>query len=148
MVEPRHDKRSPEDEEKHETERRGKPVSVFHFSQNLVVVPKRMRKQIIRSAHTHPLSGHSGYDSTMNRILHTMFWPDMKDIKEFVDHCEDCLRAKDPHHFKKYPLTPWSRPSGPNQRIHVDLCGPFKTANGGSNYVLAVTDAYSKFKME
>ena len=35
-------------------------------------------------------------------------------------------------------------PAGPNQRVHFDLYGPFKTSESGNKYVLVYTDAFTK----
>ena len=35
--------------------------------------------------------------------------------------------------------------TAPNQRIHIDLFGPLKNSENGNNYILGITDAFTKY---
>jgi hypothetical protein len=66
------------------------------------------------------------------------------DGQEFAaKNCEVCLKAKMPKHaFGKSE----SRADRPCELIHADLMGPITPeSNGGSNYVLAVLDDFSRY---
>jgi len=67
-----------------------------------------------------------------------------KDIEEHVRDCSTCLRATNKGIPPPPPLTPLPPPQGPNRRIHADLFGPLKSSERNNNYVVVVTDAFSK----
>ena len=48
---------------------------------NQIVVPKEIRKEILKIAHDVPLGGHLGNRKTRRRILQNFFWPGIfKDV--------------------------------------------------------------------
>ena len=68
-----------------------------------------------------------------------VWWPNIdSDIEDTVRSCQVCqaTRASPP----EAPVHPWSYPTGPWQRVHVDFKGPVL----GRTY-LVVVDAYSKY---
>ena len=68
-----------------------------------------------------------------------MWWPGLdKDIECLARSCVPCKSAK--RASPTAPLQPWSWPSKPWQRFHLDFAGPFQ----GSTFFLAV-DAQSKW---
>ena len=68
-----------------------------------------------------------------------MWWPGLDgEIEQLAKSCQPCHEAKQAP--AKAPLHPWSWPSKPWQRIHVDFAGPFM----GKNFFLA-NDAHSKW---
>ena len=60
------------------------------------------------------------------------------EIEKVAKSCEACLEAKQAP--AKAPLQPWTWPSKPWQRIHIDYAGPFM----GKSFLLAI-DAHSKW---
>ena len=61
-----------------------------------------------------------------------------KDIESLVKMCELCQQVK--HMPPSAPVHPWSWPSGPWQRVHVDFAGPFQ-----DNMFFLAIDAHSKY---
>jgi hypothetical protein len=112
---------------------------------NLMFVPKPYRKQLICEAHGAPLTGHGGISKTNHRLMQYYYWFSMtKDIKEHITTCLQCQafeKSKQP----KTPLGALPQTSMPNQRIHVDLFGPLKTASRNSKFLLVMTDSFSKY---
>ena len=110
-----------------------------------VVAPIAMRPEIIKEAHNSALCGHGGVFKTYERISSEFFWPKMSaDISEHIAQCKPCQANSNKGTLPPAPLQSLPIPGGPNQRIHVDLFGPLKSSEGGSKYVLVMTDALTK----
>ena len=68
-----------------------------------------------------------------------LWWPGLDmDIEKMAGSCVECKKAKKAP--PTAPLQPWSWPSRPWQRVHLDFAGPFQ----GVTFLLAI-DAYSKW---
>ena len=108
------------------------------------LAPESKRQRIIASAHGPPLVGHWGIERTMIRILNDYFWPSMaRDVHEYIEKCAECrTNAKE----SIATLRPLQAAKDFNQRVHIDLVGPFLKPSGQDNkYVLVIIDAFSKF---
>ena len=67
-----------------------------------------------------------------------------QDIHEHIKNCLNCqLHDKN----KKKPALLQSLPtcSAQNQRVHLDLFGTIKSSTNKNNYILCMTDAFSKY---
>jgi transposase InsO family protein len=124
----------------------GKPKEgKLENKQYRVVVPKIMRKEFLQEAHNSLLTGHAGQFKTTQRIAATFWWPNIGEhVKQHIQECQTCQSVTD----KGKPLPPKRQPlpipPGPSWRIHVDLFGPNKCADGKKRYVLVMTDAFTK----
>ena len=100
-----------------------------------VIVPTSLQKQLLADLH----QNHPGM-SKMKMVARGHFWwPGLDgDIEALAKSCQPCHEAKQSP--PKAPLHPWSWPSKPWQRIHLDLAGPFM----GKMFLLAI-DAHSKW---
>ena len=66
------------------------------------------------------------------------------DIGFWIQSCDTCQRRKNIHPTPKAPMR--IRISGePNERIAMDVCGPLIKTPDGNEYVLAITDYFTKF---
>ena len=100
-----------------------------------VVIPKSLRQSILEELHL----SHPGMTRMKTITRGQFWWPGLdSDIEGLAKSCSACLEAKQAP--AKAPLHPWTWPSKPWQRIHVDYAGPFM----GNNYLLVV-DAHSKW---
>ena len=100
-----------------------------------VVVPSSLRDAVLTELHeTHPrMTRMKGLSRSY------VWWPKIdSDIERIVSTCLVCQKMRsDP---VKVPVNPWTFPTQPWSRIHVDFVGPVP----GATY-LVVADAYSKF---
>ena len=100
-----------------------------------VIVPKKLQQQVLNELH----QSHPGM-ARMRTLAHShVWWPNLDhDIESLVKACSQCqsVRSSPP----VAPLHPWSWPTRPWQRIHVDYAGPFR----GRNFLIVV-DAHSKW---
>ncbi len=85
-----------------------------------VIVPAHLKDQVLSKLHdTHP-----GIVRMKAIARSHVWWPQIdRDIEDIVNSCPSCLRVKQSP--SSAPLHPWTWPSKPWQRIHVNLFGPF-----------------------
>jgi len=55
------------------------------------------------------------------------------------------LSTKENWQIKNQPLAPLPIPEMPNSRIHADLFGPMVNASRKSDYILCITDPFTKY---
>ena len=123
----------------------GRRKGVLSAKDLRVAIPHSMRKEIIDEAHNSWIGGHGGVFKTTERIKAEFWWPSMAlDIETHVRDCSTCLRATNKGLPAPPPLQPLPEPAGPNRRIHADLFGPLKDSVRKNNFVLVITDAFSK----
>jgi transposase InsO family protein len=111
-----------------------------------LVVPDKLRRQVLQDCHDHPLSGHFGVKKTCNKVRQKYFWPNIiKDVKDYVRRCETCAKYKVPQlppigHMGKHREV-----SQPFQIVSLDLMGPFPRSKSGNTMLLVVSCWFSKF---
>ena len=100
-----------------------------------VVVPPQGRQSVLNELH----SGHSGVSRTKSLARGLVWWPGLdNNIETIVKHCASCQQnqASPP----AAPLQPWSWPTRPWSRLHIDFAGPMS-----GKMFLVVIDAHSKW---
>ena len=102
---------------------------------NRIVVPKKGRSQVLRMLH----EAHPGIVRMKGFARGYVWWPGIdQELERCVKSCETCqVNRKSP---PVSPLYPWSWPSKPWARVHVDYAGPFC----GKMFLLMI-DAQSKW---
>ena len=111
-----------------------------------IYVPKDapLREEIIRLHHDSTLAGHPGRYKTHELITRNYWWPGIhRDIRKYVEGCEECQRAKPIRQSPHNPLHPHDVPSEPWQVISVDLIGELPESQG-YNAICVVVDRFSK----
>ena len=100
-----------------------------------VVVPEKGRKRVVHMLH----QAHPGISRMKSLARCYVWWPGIDgDLELCVKTCGPCqVNQKAP---PVVPLHPWSWPSRPWQRVHIDYAGPFM----GKMFLLIV-DAYTKW---
>ena len=100
-----------------------------------VVIPRKLRDYVLQTLH----STHVGIVGMKSLARSYVWWHKLDaDIEEITRKCAACNK-----YGKSLPKLldhPWTRPSGPFQRVHIDFCGPFK-----HSMWLVMQDAYSKW---
>lgn len=113
-----------------------------------LVIPKESRNEILQKYHDDVTAGHLGIYKTFHRIAHLFYWPGMKsDISNYIHHCRTCLRTKSE---QKRPAGLMGKPLEITQCwqvISTDICGPLPKSSHGHQYILVVTDNFSKFSL-
>ncbi|EGT54255.1 hypothetical protein CAEBREN_31218 [Caenorhabditis brenneri] len=95
----------------------------------------------------HQIESHGGPEKTRATISRFVVWKGMKDeIFRIVTTCQKCQRRKMiPTHQGSVPMGRWEIASGPFQRIHMDVIGPFPETTDGNKYIIAAIDSFSRF---
>ena len=111
-------------------------------SRTQIVLPEKFRQLVFEELHCK--MGHLGAEKVEELARQRFYWPYMKaDIEHFIrDKCA-CVASKRPNVQEKAPLVP-IHSTAPFEMIcidflHLDVC------QGGFEYVLLVTDHFSKY---
>ena len=84
-----------------------------------VVMPVKLRERVLQMLH----DGHMGESHTKGFARMYVWWPNLDfDISQMVKACVTCKQYR--HQAPVTPLSPWSLPSRPYERVHIDYCGP------------------------
>lgn len=112
------------------------------------IVPKGNRAKLLHLAHDIPTSGHLGVYKTFHRLADRYYWPKMKtDVIRYVKHCTTCIRTKPEQRKTAGQMGGHSQISRPWEVISTDLIGPLPRSQKGFQYILVVTDIFSKFTL-
>ena len=100
-----------------------------------VVVPPQGRESVLAELHC----GHPGISRMKSLARGLVWWPGLdKEIETMVKNCNKCQQSQPSP--PSAPMQPWSWPTRPWSRLHVDYAGPI-----GGRMVLVVIDAHSKW---
>lgn len=89
-----------------------------------LVVPVRMRGEVLKMCHDIPAAGHYAQLHTLRKIQRNFWWPKMsKDVTQYVASCDICLRHN-PGGKRTAPMVRMPIASAPMERAHLDLIGP------------------------
>ena len=112
----------------------------------LIYLPSSMIQDLLQIYHSHPLSGHFGVQRTYLKIKNKFWWPNMKQsIVQYIKSCLPCQRFNISRSKKPGRLQPIPPPEGPFQLIGMDYCGPLKRTPRGNQYVLCITDYFTRW---
>ena len=100
-----------------------------------VVIPPNYREKILQEIHI----SHSGMSRMKSLARCHVWWPLLdRQIENLCKSCRACQEVKPSPAIA--PLHPWSWPTRPWQRVHIDFAGPFL----GSMFFLLI-DSHSKW---
>ena len=98
------------------------------------IIPPTLQQPILRELH----KAHPGVACMKATARSHVWWPGIDgDIEETARKCQQCIKTRKAP--PAAPLFPWSWPTTPWQRIHVDF------ATHQSNHYLVIVDAHSKW---
>ena len=112
----------------------------------VIYVPSSMVKSLLQACHDDPMTGaHFSFDRTYNKIKYHYWWPNMKNsIKKYIESCIPCKQFNIARYKKHGHLRPIDPPEGPFLLIGVDYCGPLKRTPRENQYVLIITDYFTR----
>ena len=118
-------------------------VVVKGKSQEAIIAPKKMRREIMWNTHT---LAHAGVIRTLRRLCLTWYWPGItSDTRRLIKTCEICQKAK-------YGGLRQSSSQGPLwvgrrwQKVAIDLVGPFPVMTRGNKWILVLTDHFTRWQ--
>jgi transposase InsO family protein len=112
----------------------------------LLVIPKQIRGDILKSLHDAPTAGHLGFAKTYDRIKRKYYWPGLYgSTRRYVSHCRECQRRKSPPQRPPGQLQPIKPPDVPFAKIGIDLLGRFPVTREGNRWIIVGTDYLTRF---
>ncbi|GFX95433.1 CCHC-type domain-containing protein [Trichonephila clavipes] len=90
-----------------------------------LVIPKCIRTEVLRLAHTSVFSSHMGPKKTLERIKYSFIWEGLRaDMKEFCESCKEFKVTQLVRITDRLPITPLARPELPFLVVNMDPIGP------------------------
>ncbi|UYV77009.1 hypothetical protein LAZ67_14002807, partial [Cordylochernes scorpioides] len=115
-------------------------------NQHLLVIPKHLRLELLKSLHDAPTAGHLGFSKTYERVKNKYFWPGLlRDIRKYVAHCKECQRKKQSTQKPPGLLKAIPPATSPFQRVGMDLLGRFPKSDNGNKWIIVCTDYLTRF---
>jgi len=100
--------------------------------------------RVLRYRHDHPLAGHFGQNQTLELIWREYTWPGLRTfVKDYVQSCTSCTRAKTPRHRPYGLLKQLPIPEKPWNSISMDFIEQLPSSTGFTA-ILVVVDRLSK----
>eukprot|EP00731_Ephydatia_muelleri_P010034 Em0005g620a len=110
-----------------------------------LVVPAKLRQDILRSLHEGALSAHLEEEKMRNLLKERFYWPSCADdVSEWCSCCAVCCSRKT-HAPKRRAGLQTLQVGYPLQMVCVDLLGPLPETETGSRYVLVAVDHFTKW---
>jgi hypothetical protein len=104
-----------------------------------------LRTKLISTLHDSALGGHSGIQSTYQRIKKVFWWRGLKgDVEDFIKQCSICQHAKSERCHPTGLLQPLPLPQGVWQDLSLDFIEGLPKSDGYS-CILVVVDRYSTY---
>ncbi len=121
----------------------GKLFRVTKWKQPVQVAKNDEKDALLYLYHADPLSGHVGKDKVYQKIRKQYYWPGMyKDVAEFVRSCHQCQFFAQ----KDLPIpTGTVEPTGPWERVGMDIIGPLPQTNEGNRYIVTAIDYHTRW---
>ena len=112
----------------------------------LIYISSSMINSLLKVYHSDPLSGHFGIRRTYYKLKNKYWWPDMKQsIIRFISSCLPCQQFNISRSKRPGLLCPIETPTGPFQLIGIDYCGPLKRTPRENQYILCITDYFTRW---
>jgi hypothetical protein len=108
----------------------------------LIVLPESMRRGAIER--THHAVAHKAVEATVAELHKTVYFPGMYQwVNETLRHCETCQVKKGSIPNQRGLLV--SHVTGyPFQKISIDFVGPLPRSKKGNEYMLTVSDCFTR----
>ena len=112
----------------------------------VIYLPSSMISSLIIACHNDPMAGaHFSTDRTYYKIKNHYWWPGMRlAISHHIKSCLPCQQYNISRHKKHGQLHPIAPPDGPFCLIGIDYCGPLKRTPRENQYVLVITDYFTR----
>ena len=112
----------------------------------LIYIPASMVNSLLKAYHSDPLGGHFGIRRTYYKLKRKYWWLAMKhSIARYVKSCLPCQQYNVSRFKKPGLLCPIETPDGPFQLLGIDYCGSFKRTPRDNQYVLCITDYFTRW---
>ena len=112
----------------------------------VIYLPSSMIYSLLRACHDDPSTGaRFSTEQTYYEIRNHYWWPRMKHtIQRYIKFCLLCQQYNTSRQKKCGKLNPISQPGGSFDLIGIDYCGPLKRTPSENQYVLVITDYFTR----
>ena len=112
----------------------------------LIYISASIVNSLLKASHSDQLGEHFGIRRTYYKLKSKYWWPAMKhSIARYVKSCLPCQQYNVSRFKKLGLLFPIETPDGPFQLLGIDYCGPFKRTPRDNQYVLCITDYFTRW---
>ena len=119
------------------------PAGDTHILQ--LLLPKKLRPQVLHLLHNTAAGGHFGVRKTLGRVRERFYWCHChRDTEDWCRSCDLCASRKGPSKKVRAPLALYNVAS-PMERLAVDVMGPLPETEAGNKYLLIAMDYFSKW---
>ena len=113
-------------------------------SHDQIVIPHVLKARLLRIHHYSRLAAHPGGRRLYYSLRRHMYWPSMAvDCYATVRKCSTCAKNRIKLRQRTNPLQLFP-PAGPLESVAIDIFGPLLLTSRGNQYLLVMTDRYSK----
>uniref|UniRef100_A0A2S2NBD6 RNA-directed DNA polymerase n=1 Tax=Schizaphis graminum TaxID=13262 RepID=A0A2S2NBD6_SCHGA len=106
-------------------------------------IPDQLAKMLTRE--THILFGHPGRYKTFHLLREVCIFRNMqKTVINMIRTCDLCQRNKPLNYKADGPITA-HKPEKILEKVSIDLMGPLPKGRGGTQYILAILDIFTKY---
>ena len=110
-----------------------------------VVIPRNYRRDFLRMVHTGMNGGHLGRSKTEEQVQKRAYWPNWRaQVAAELKQCNECVRYYRGKAPQQTPLQPFGA-GEPFKIIAVDVTGKHTRSTRGNQYIVTVTDLFSKW---
>ena len=111
----------------------------------VLVVPRKMRGDLLHLAHNVPSSGHMGINRSLQRLQQQYYWPGMaSEVQLWITECEECTCKKPIIASQKAPMEN-IKVGNPMELWAMDVLGPLPVTARGNQYILVMSDHFTKW---
>ena len=109
------------------------------------LVPLRERRTVLQYCHDAKTAGHLGIKKMLQKIRSSFYWPNLQtDVGQYIAGCDFCTKRKGENKTKRAPMQ-MVETGYPMERIATDILGELPTTKNGNEYILVVSDYYTKW---
>jgi hypothetical protein len=111
----------------------------------VLVMPTKLRRQIIYNYHNVPCLGHMGLHKCYHALRQRFYWAGMYNmVKQYVKNCRACQTRK-PRKNPPAPLCKFNNAEFPLNRVSLDIMGPYKITERNNRYILCMQDHMTRY---
>ena len=110
-----------------------------------LVVPPKLRSQVLKEIHEGAMGGHLGEEKTLQKLKDRFYRPGhWKSVQEWCHTCPACSQHKTPTPKNLAPLQSVTV-SSPMQMVAIDILGPLPVTLAGNKFILVAADYFTKW---
>ena len=112
---------------------------------NQLLLPHEYREMLFHHLHEAPTAAHMGRRRTLNKIQRKYYWHRMgEDIAIWIRSCLTCQQRSINSRPPRAPMQ-LALAGEANEKIAMDIMGPFNRSADGNLYILVIVDHFTKY---